>query len=189
MKAAAPGGRSRPQPNLYLIGFMGTGKTTVGRLVAKRQKMTFLDSDHQIERAAGRTIPEIFEKEGETRFRELEVAFIEEGHPAAGCVVACGGGLAVQPGNLERLRRRGVVVCLEASPEVILQRTSGNTNRPLLRVADPMERIRELLAERAAFYRQAGTQVLTDKRRLPEIVRHVSRIYREEARLWRPPED
>jgi shikimate kinase len=170
--------------NLYLVGFMGTGKTTIGRAVAHRLRYQLLDSDHEIERLAGRSIPEIFASEGEGVFRGMERDFIETGHPAHGCVVACGGGLVVAPGMLERLLRRGVVVCLHASIDTILQRTAGNRHRPLLDVADPRARIEALYAEREPIYRRAGTLLLTDHRPANEIIGHVLRIYRREAREW-----
>ena len=108
--------------NLYLVGFMGTGKTTVGRAVAQRLGFHLLDSDHEIERLQKKNIPEIFTQDGEPAFRALEHAFIERGHPAQRTVVACGGGLVVQPGMLDLLQSKGVVVCLHASIETILAR-------------------------------------------------------------------
>jgi shikimate kinase len=170
-----------PEPNLYLVGFMGTGKTTVGRALAQRIAFQLIDSDVEIERQAGRTIADIFATDGEPAFRALERAFIEQGHPATGCVVACGGGLVVQPGMLELLKSKGVVICLHASLDTILKRTQGSRHRPLLNVEDPLERIRALYAQREPVYRQAGTLVLTDGRQLNDIVAHVMRIYRREA--------
>jgi len=167
--------------NLYLVGFMGTGKTTVGRAVAHRLGFGLLDSDHEIEKIQGKTIPEIFAKEGEAAFRVMERAFIDGGHPATGTVVACGGGLVVQPGMLETLKQKGVVICLHASLETILRRTQGNRNRPLLDVDDPMDRIRALYAVREPIYNRAGTIILTDGRTLADIVLHVMRAYRREA--------
>lgn len=172
--------------NLYLVGFMGTGKTTVGRLTAMRLGFRLLDSDHEIERAQGRPVARIFAEDGEAAFRALERRFIEDGHPERGQVVACGGGLVVQPGMLARLKNQGVVVCLHASLETILRRTQGHKNRPLLNVDDPAERIRALYAEREAVYRQAGTVILTDARSLHDIAGHVLRAYRREAREWTP---
>jgi shikimate kinase len=171
--------------NLYLVGFMGTGKTTIGRAVAARMGFRLLDSDQEIEKAAGRTIAEIFAQDGEPAFRSMERDFIENGHPDRGCVVACGGGLVVQPGMLERLNRKGVVVCLHASLETILKRTQGNRTRPLLNVdTDPLERIRTLYAVREPVYKRAGTVILTDGRPAGDIIAHLLRAYRREALDW-----
>ncbi|HRI82834.1 MAG: hypothetical protein RLZZ129_589 [Verrucomicrobiota bacterium] len=167
--------------NLYLVGFMGTGKTTIGRTVAHRLGFHLLDSDHEIERQHGKSIAEIFAQEGESVFRGLERAFVETGHPAERTVVACGGGLVVQPGLLDLLRARGVVVCLHASLETILERTSRHRHRPLLNVEDPSVRLRALYAAREPIYKQAGTVVLTDSRPLGEIVGHVIRVWRRDA--------
>jgi shikimate kinase len=178
---------SSPGLNLYLVGFMGTGKTTVGRMLAQRLRMSHLDSDAEIERLRGQTIGAIFDQEGEGAFRRLERDFIRSGHPAERCVVSCGGGLILPDGMLDELRARGVVVCLTALPETILRRTQGNANRPLLNVDEPLERIREMLARRETVYRAAGTQILTDCRPMSEIVAHVQRVYLREAREFRPP--
>jgi shikimate kinase len=175
---------SEPTVNLYLVGFMGTGKTTVGRAVAMRLGFETLDSDHEIEREKGRTVAQIFAREGEVEFRTLERKFIESGHPNRGVVVACGGGLVVQPGMLELLRSKGVVICLHASPDTILQRTAQARVRPLLEAEDPEARIRQLFAEREQAYRRAGTVILTDFRPLHDVVMHVLRAYRREAREW-----
>jgi shikimate kinase len=167
--------------NLYLVGFMGTGKTTVGRAVAQRLGFACVDSDHEIERMQGKTIPEIFAQEGEPAFRLMEREFIAGGHPPARAVIACGGGLVVQPGMSEELRRRGVVVCLHASLETVLERAGRHNNRPLLQVANPQERVRTLFEQREPIYRRAGTLVLTDSRPLREVVAHVVRIWHREA--------
>lgn len=167
--------------NLYLVGFMGTGKTTVGRAVGQKLGFQVLDSDHEIERQQGKSIPDIFAQEGEPAFRALERAFIEEGHPAERTLVACGGGLVVQPGMLELLQRKGVVVCLHASLDTILQRTARHRNRPLLDVEDPAERIRTLYAAREPIYKRSGTVILTDSRPLNDIAAHVIRAWRRDA--------
>jgi shikimate kinase len=161
---------------------MGTGKTTVGRSVAHRIGFRCADSDHEIERAAGMSVAEIFASKGEPYFRTLERQFIEVGHADQRLVVACGGGLVVQPGMIELLAKKGVVVCLHASIETILARTSRNAvTRPLLDVADPEVRARSLYAEREPIYRSAGTLILTDSRPLSDITAHVVRVWRRES--------
>jgi len=167
--------------NLYLVGFMGTGKTTVGRAVAQRLGFQLVDSDHEIERQQGKDIPAIFGGEGEAAFRVMEREFIERGHPAERAVVSCGGGLVIQPGMLELLKSKGVVVCLHASIETILARTARQRNRPLLDVEDPDARVRVLYAAREAIYKQAGTVILTDARPLNDVVAHVLRAWRRDA--------
>ena len=167
--------------NLYLVGFMGTGKSTVGRQVARQVGFEFLDSDHEIERLQGQPVSKIFAERGEAAFRAMEREFIEGGHPAKKCVISCGGGLVVPPGMLELLRSRGVVICMHAPIETILQRTMHASHRPLLQVENPEQRLRELYAQREELYRRTGTMVLTDKRPLREIVAHVLRVYRQEA--------
>jgi shikimate kinase len=161
---------------------MGTGKTTIGRHVARRLGFKCADSDHVIERKAGKPVARIFAEDGEAHFRGLEEWFIEEGHERERLVVACGGGLVVQPGMLQKISDRGVVVCLHASIETILARTRRHpTVRPLLDVEDPDARARALYAEREAIYRSAGTVILTDARPLSEISAHVIRVWRRES--------
>jgi shikimate kinase len=167
--------------NLYLVGFMGTGKSTVGRQVARQMEFEFVDSDHEIERLQGKPVSQIFAEQGEAAFRGMEREFIERGHPAKRCVVSCGGGLVVPSGMLELLRKRGVIICMHAPIETILQRTMHATHRPLLAVENPEQRLRELYAQREELYRRSGTMVLTDKRPLREIVAHVLRVYRQDA--------
>ncbi|MSU23355.1 MAG: shikimate kinase [Opitutus sp.] len=167
--------------NLYLVGFMGTGKSTVGRAVAHRLGFGVLDSDHAIERQRGKTIPEIFAAEGEPAFRAMEREFLERGHPAERTVIACGGGLVVQPGMLALLKSKGVVVCLHASLATILARTSRHQHRPLLVAENPEERVRTLYAQREPIYKNSGTVILTDGRPLGDIVAHVMRSWRRDA--------
>jgi shikimate kinase len=170
--------------NLYLVGFMGTGKTTSGRAVAAHLGFLALDSDHEIERLAGKSVARIFAEDGEAAFRAMERKFIEDGHPGRGAVVACGGGLVVQPGMIALLQEKGVVICLHATLATIIQRTAQNQTRPLLNVENPEERIRRLFAEREEIYRRAGTMILTDLRPQHELVMHVLRTYQREAPEW-----
>jgi shikimate kinase len=161
---------------------MGTGKTTVGRVVAHRLGFKCVDSDHEIERLAGMQVADIFTGDGEPAFRALERSFIEGGHAGDRLVVACGGGLVVQPGMLALLLSKGVVICLHASIETILSRTRRHGGaRPLLDVEDPDARARALFAERESIYRSAGTVILTDSRPLSEVAAHVVRVWRRES--------
>lgn len=181
---AAAKSNALERPNLYLIGFMGVGKSAVGRAVARLLGMRFMDSDRAIELLQGRLIREIFEAEGEPAFREMEREFIEKGHPSSGQVIACGGGLPIVPGMPELLLAKGIVVCLFAEPETILRRTLSSNKRPLLQVPDPECKVRELMKIREPIYMKTGIGVTTEGRTISEIVKNVARIYRREARLW-----
>lgn len=174
------GSRHKPRPNIYLIGFMGVGKSAVGRALARTLRMQFVDSDWAIEQRAGKPISEIFADEGEAAFREMEREFIESGHPDEGVVVSCGGGLPVQPGMSQLLKGKGIVVCLFANPKTILERTVGNPKRPLLNVEDPEQRIADLLKEREPVYMEAAIGVATEGRNISEVVKNIARIYRRE---------
>lgn len=166
------------KPNLYLVGFMGVGKSAVGQRVAAEMRYQFFDSDVAIEKKTGKSIPKIFATEGESSFRNYEREFIDSGHPAEGCVISCGGGLILQEGMQQKLKTKGVVICLFASIETIIERTGRNNNRPLLNVADPEARIRQLFAERESTYLSSGACISTENRSFAEIVKHVIRTYK-----------
>ncbi len=166
-------------PNLYLVGFMGVGKSALGRRVAKELDYQFIDSDQSIEKECGRPISEIFKNDGEASFRQYELGFIKSGHPSSRCVVACGGGLVIQDGMKERLKDKGVVICLFASLETIIERISRNSDRPLINVSNPEIRIRELFAERESVYMKSGPCISTEGRTIAEVVRHILRTYKD----------
>lgn len=170
------------KPNLYLVGFMGTGKTTLGRRLARELGFRFLDSDHEIEKRAGMKVAQIFEQMGEGAFRKMEREFIESGHPNSNCVVACGGGLVCRDDMPSLVRSKGVSVVLFSTAEEILQRVSGNKNRPLLNVPNPLERIRALMQERESFYLKAGIAILVDKA-LDATQARILRVYNSEVTL------
>jgi shikimate kinase len=175
------------RPNLFLVGFMGTGKSALGRILAERWQCPFVDTDGVIKDWIQMPIGEFFQREGEGAFRELERRCILENVPRGGAVVSCGGGLVVPEGRARLLRERGVVVCLFASPETVLKRTMESGHRPLLAGVEGTEalaRIRGLLAEREGAYARAGTGILTDGRSLSDLAGAVERIYRREAALW-----
>ncbi|HEX7053950.1 MAG TPA: shikimate kinase [Burkholderiales bacterium] len=138
--------------SLYLVGMMGAGKSTVGRLLARRLKLRFLDCDHEIERRCGVKIPLIFEIEGEAGFRAREAEVIAELTGLEGIVLATGGGAVLAAENRRRLAERGTVIYLRARPEDLYSRVRHDRNRPLLATADPLRRLRELHAERDPLY-------------------------------------
>lgn len=155
--------------NLALIGFMGTGKSSIGRQVADALHFAFLDTDRVIEARAGKTVSEIFQQDGEPAFREWERRVVEELVRRTRTVIATGGGLPTIEGNLASLRTHALVVCLWAGPEAIWERTRDHNHRPLLNEPDPLAKIRTLLAEREPFYRQADVLVNTELRSIREV--------------------
>jgi shikimate kinase len=152
---------------------MGTGKSSVGRLIAQTIHFTFLDTDQVIVAWAGKPVAEIFAKDGEPAFREWERRAVEDLTHRRKTVVATGGGLPANEANLASLKTHSLVVCLWASPEAILERTEGHSHRPLLNGPDPLAKIRELLAVRAPYYRQADVLVNTEQRTLREVAAQV----------------
>ena len=172
---------AKRKPNLYLVGFMGTGKSTIGRMAAQRLGLAFIDSDSAIEASEGRSIPEIFASEGESGFRRLERHFVDAGHPNEGMLVACGGGLVTPPGMMDLVKAKGLVMALFASPRGIFERVKANPHRPLLQVENPLEEIKRLLALREPVYREAHVQLLTEGRSINEVVGHVCRSYKQET--------
>jgi shikimate kinase len=140
--------------NIFLVGLMGAGKTTVGKLLAKRFNKTFIDSDHEIEKRTGVNIPLIFELEGEAGFRAREAAVIEELARQRNIVLATGGGAVLSQQNRDNLRRNGTVIYLRAKVEDLWQRTRHDKNRPLLQTADPQAKLKELFAQRDPLYRE-----------------------------------
>jgi shikimate kinase len=146
--------------NLYLVGLMGAGKTTVGRVLARRLKLRFLDSDQEIERRCGVKIPVIFEIEGEPGFRSREAAVIDELSQLRGIVLATGGGVVGAKENRQLLAGSGTVVYLHAQPDDLYERVRHDRNRPLLATADPLARLRALYAERDPLYRSIADVVI-----------------------------
>jgi shikimate kinase len=159
--------------NLALVGFMGTGKSSVGRLAAELLQFEFVDTDQLIEAQSGMTIEDIFKKQGELAFRELERQIVQNLGQREKTVIATGGGLVADPANLASLKTHALVVCLWASPETIWERVKEQTHRPLLQTADPLGKIRELFAQRDPLYRQADVLIHTGQRSPREVVQQV----------------
>jgi shikimate kinase len=159
--------------NIALIGFMGTGKSSVGRLAAESLQFEFVDTDELIEAQSGVTIEEIFKQQGEAVFRQLEKQVVQNLCQRQKTVIATGGGLVADPANLASLKTHALVVCLWASPETIWERVRTQTHRPLLQTADPLGRIRELLAQRDPLYRQADALIQTGQRSPKEVAQQV----------------
>jgi len=158
--------------SVYLVGMMGAGKTTVGRLLARRLKLRFLDSDHEIERRCGAAVPLIFDIEGEAGFRARESAVLAELTALEGVVLATGGGAVLAEDNRRRLSASGAVVYLRAQPEDLYERVRQDRNRPLLATADPLGRLRSLYLERDPLYRSVADLVVdTGRQSVQTLVR------------------
>jgi len=164
--------------NIALIGFMGTGKSTVGRMVAEQLRFDFLDTDALIEERTGKSITDIFAQNSEPAFRELECRLVEELAGHSRTVISTGGGLPVNPVNLDSLKAHSLVICMWASPEKIFERIHDQSHRPLLHDPDPLTKIRSLLAEREPFYKQADVLVNSDLRSAREVTQQVIAQFR-----------
>jgi 3-dehydroquinate synthase len=146
--------------NIFLVGLMGAGKTTIGRALAKKLDKRFIDSDHEIEARTGVSIPLIFEIEGEASFRQREAEVIRDLTSRSEIVLATGGGAILKAENRELLKMRGTVIYLRANVNSILQRTSHDKNRPLLQTADPRQRIEQLAREREPYYLEVADFII-----------------------------
>ncbi len=159
---------------IVLVGLPGSGKSTVGRALARRLGLVCLDSDHEIEVGLGCSIVAYFAEQGEAAFRDIEQSVIDELSQRQGVVLSTGGGAVLRPLNRQRLHQRGTVVYLRSSPEQLFKRLRHDTKRPLLQVADPLQRLRELYAERDPLYRECAHYVIdTHGATLPMLVNRV----------------
>jgi shikimate kinase len=146
--------------NLFLVGMPGSGKSTLGRVLARSLGKTFVDADHELERRLGVSISTIFEIEGEETFRSREEETLARLVQRVDVVLATGGGAVLRPANRERLRTGGTVLYLHATPETTWERTRHSKNRPLLQTADPLARARSLYAQRDGLYRETADLVI-----------------------------
>jgi shikimate kinase len=166
-------------PTIVMIGFMGAGKTSVGRLVARALGREFVDTDQMIERATRMTIGELFQREGELSFRRREIAAIDRAIAVPGRVIAVGGGAVLSAENRTALKQAGLLVYLRATPETLAARLTGVTDRPLLNTGDRVGRIRDLLVARGPIYETAGDVAIdTDRLNLEQTAVEVLEWYR-----------
>lgn len=162
--------------NIYLIGLMGAGKTTVGRALARRMNLKFLDSDHEIEERTGVSVRTIFELEGESGFRARESSTINDLTLRQGIVLATGGGAILLEETRGYLHDRGTVIYLRARPEDLYKRTKHDRDRPLLQTGDPLAKLRELLDARQSFYEETAHIVVdTAEQGVARLVAHIER--------------
>tara|TARA_B110000467_G_scaffold156357_1_gene169743 strand:+ start:144 stop:644 length:501 start_codon:yes stop_codon:yes gene_type:complete len=161
---------------LYLIGFMGVGKTTIGKQIAALNKVVFIDTDSQIEKETSKSIKEIFETDGEIAFRKLETDTIRSINRKA--IIACGGGLPAHNNNIEYLKHKGTVIYLKASTETLIKRLEKN-KRPLISKLTNdklLEFIRKILKEREKTYKQADYTIETDNKTVKEVLREINSL-------------
>lgn len=159
---------------IVLVGLPGSGKTTVGKQLARRLRLPFVDSDHVIEERLGCSIREFFEREGEDRFRDVEQEVIDELSRGQACVLSTGGGAVLRSANRQHLHDRGKVVYLRSTPEDVYRRVRHDRNRPLLLVADPLQRLRDLYDARDPLYRETAHFVIDTGR--PSVATLVNMI-------------
>jgi shikimate kinase len=159
--------------NIVLCGFMATGKSSVGRMLAKMMGCEFLDMDAAIEKEEGVSVPLIFASRGEPAFRALETSMVERLAKTKGLIIATGGGTIVNPKNLEKLKTCGVVITLTADIPTILQRAGSGEDRPMLQAEDRVERIKSLLQQRASAYAQADIVLDTSSLTIEEVAQQL----------------
>jgi shikimate kinase len=174
---------------IALIGLPGSGKSTVGRYLSRRLQLPLYDSDHVIEQRLGCSIREYFEREGEQRFRDLEAEVIDELTRLPSALISTGGGSVLRPENRQRLHKRGQVVYLRSHPEELYRRLRHDQKRPLLQVADPLQRLRDLYAERDPLYRETAHHVIETGRPSVTILVNMIAMQVELAGLAQPSTD
>ena len=172
--------------NIFLVGLMGAGKTTVGKQLAKRLGKVFYDSDHEIESRTGVNIPVIFELEGEAGFRKREMTAIEDLARMQDIVLATGGGAVLSKQNRENLSQNGLVIYLRANVNELWHRTKNDKNRPLLQTDDPRAKLEKLFSERDPLYREIADIIVdTGEQSVGNIVQHLEELLNKHANAHR----
>ena len=162
--------------NIVLVGFMGTGKTTIATALANRLKMRYVSTDDMIEKYEKRTINEIFTDSGEEYFRDVESGVVKEASGMENVVIDAGGGAVLREKNMANFKSNGIVICLTADEETVMSRTKKYKHRPLLNVEDPKRKIRELLKKREPFYAKADHCIDTGKLTVKQVVEEIVKI-------------
>ncbi len=171
------------QENIVLVGFMGTGKTSVANQLARQCAMPLLDMDTMIEQRAGKPITRIFAEEGEPAFRKIEHALADELATPSGSIISTGGGIVLNPENIRLLSEGGLVVCLQASIDEILRRVQHDTTRPLLQGMDRRAKVAALLTARTPLYQAIPYQIHTDGRTIADIADEIIAAYQHHQAL------
>ena len=157
--------------NIFLIGFMGCGKSTMAKLLAEKMEMTLVEMDETIEKEEGRTINEIFATDGENYFRDVESQLIVRIADEGGMVVSCGGGAILREENVANMKKNGMVIYFSATPETIYQRVKNSTNRPLLNGNMNVEYITQLMEKRISRYEKAADKtIIVDEKEKPQLL-------------------
>jgi len=164
--------------NIVIVGFMGTGKTEVSKVLADVLNMRLVNTDDLIEKKEGMAINEIFLKKGESHFRKVESEVVKEVSQMKDAVIDAGGGVVMNEENVRDLQANGMLFCLNATPYDILERTSKYAHRPLLKVGDPLGKIKEILAKRKEYYERADFQVDTSRKAVKSVADAIIQIYR-----------
>jgi len=169
--------------NVALIGFMGTGKTSVGEILALKLKKRFVSTDDLIVKLAKKPIPEIFKQYGESRFRDLEIQIVKKVSDEKNIVIDCGGGIVLNKINIVRLRKNAKIILLTAPPEVVFGRISKDSEkRPLLNASDKIERIRKLLSCREHLYKESGDfEIDTKNLNVDQVVDKISEFLKKDS--------
>lgn len=165
--------------NIVLVGFMGTGKTSVARRLAARLQMPMIDTDDIIGEDSGTDIPDIFARYGEAYFRDLESAAVRKAANLESHVISTGGGVVLRESNLDMLKRNGVVFCLTATPEEIWRRVGSETHRPLLQDPNPLGKIEQMLIERRPFYAHADYEIPTTGLSVKAVTHKIVEIFQQ----------
>ena len=164
---------------IVLTGMMGTGKTVIGKKLAQKLNMKYISTDEVIKKDVGMSIPKIFKRKGEPYFRDVETKAVKCVAMLDNFVIDTGGGVVQRSENMEELERNGTIICLTASPEVILKRTSKTNYRPLLNVDDPVSEIKGLLEKRKQFYKRCSRMIDTSNKGIEEVVNEIIKFLSE----------